>query len=437
MAAKVAAYLSFVLLFCTDANLVSLFVYPLSAAPFDAPVRVALQYFAAHFVTMTYCTALTIATVSGGYAIVRMLLPNAITLFELIIVALTVAFLFVGPVSLKLLLHYSWARLNPALWFLGLYETLLPFPSPDIIFQNKVIIFGFAALAHQAVIATGISTIIGLFAVLAACRRTDRERRVARSSHSPFPRGWLISQACRLVPVGVPRATAAAYWTTLVRVHECQLALAIFMGTAAGVVLNELSTAGEGSGWFFIAPFVLTFFLVTGLVAITRLQVHLEARWPLLISPDLRAQEVRRGVMWSIAIFALLPVLLILEAAYGSALGYAEAAALLASCGLLALLLLQAVTWNLRIFPFAHEATLAKQNLPLVFVGYALALGAYGFILGHAAGWLLQHHKLAFANAFLLAALLAAHYANARRNPTLEVGFAEVDESEVQLLNIG
>ena len=432
---RVAAYLSFVLLICVDAAIVSCFIYPLSLAPWDSPFGVVVRIFIVHVLTITGCTLFTVALVSGLYALCRYLMPSAIALFNLVAVTVCIAFLFVGPLGLKLLQDWPvLARANPALWFTGFYELRLPRISPDVELQGRKIIFNFAALSHDAVIATVVVLVVGLGVVFVICYQSENDRLTERRRAISL-RGRIVALAARLIPRGVPRAAATAYWIALYRVPECRLALALVLGTACGVILNELSTADGSSRWLFVAPFVLTFFLITGLVAVTRMPVNLEARWILQLSPDLGSKQVRRGIISSIAVFALLPLSLLLLGPYSRKLGTFDAASLLAFTGLAALILLEVITWDLSSFPFSFERTTPQQALPFIFVCFCLALIVYGLVLGTAAESLLRRHWLLYTNPTLVAVWFAIR-ASYNGLSSRDVTFTEIDEDEVQLLRL-
>jgi hypothetical protein len=434
--ARTCAYLSFVLLICADAAIVSCFIYPLSLAPWDSSFSVVVGIFFAHVLTIALCTLFTIATVSAIYAICRYIIPSAISLFNLIAVAISIAYLLVGPLGLRLLVNWpKLARANPALWFLGFYEVRLPRISPDVEFHGTRIIFNFAALSHRASLATAIAILAECAVVAFVCYLTESGSLV--DGRKTFAlRGRVLASAMRLVPSGIPRAAAMLYWSALYRVPECRLALAIFFGTAFGVITNEVLSSNMGSRWLFIAPFVLTFFVTIGMAAVSRLPVHLEARWFLQLSPGLKAREVRRGIASSIATFGLVPLLLVLVVPYRNLMGLSNAVTLLSFACLAAFILLEIVTWNISSFPFSFERTTPQQALPFIFVCFCLALMLYGLLLGVVAESLMHTHTLMYANVALFAVWIAVRLTQRRLNTAENVSFTEVDEDQVQVLNL-
>jgi hypothetical protein len=198
--------------------------------------------------------------------------------------------------------HLIWPWLFPPVWFVGVYDLILPA-------QNAVFVrFGAHALTALA-IAAAAASITWAFAYRRHYYRTLEAEDLALPASGWTSPVWL----CR-----APEERAIADFTrrTLARSRKHKLFLSTYISVglsfavlfAVAVRAGELTLSREGLRAF---PFLIAFFVISGFRAVLQFPAELPANWIFQMAEAQWTETARRATRKRVVLGGLLPALLL------------------------------------------------------------------------------------------------------------------------------
>jgi hypothetical protein len=304
----------------------------------------------------------------------------------LLLTALSVQFLmfFIQSVSVQNVLasfpalrEANAARiyLFPPMWFTGLYEFILGSKDPF-----------FRTLAAYGVMSLGILLLISLGVIY--LRYTAFTRRAGESDkghHLRHSFGFINRVfGFHLLRDPVERAVYGFFGRTLRKSQLHKTRLVFYLSLAAGLGLILLAWVSPRIHAHAVPekallslPFLLSFFLLAGLRSASEMPASPRANWIFEMTEIEERRHYGLGLRKSVFFLALLPLALLVLAAFGFLWNWKESLFFSLFFLLTACLLMEGVFFNYQKIPFACNSLPGKTRLHVFWLAYFTAFIAY------------------------------------------------------------
>ncbi len=274
----------------------------------------------------------------------------------------------------------SFLYLFPPMWFVGLYETLLGNSDPL-----------FPSLAKWAVPAV-ILPLIAFFMISAAgYRKYLRKMREVKSKRSHLERireGLKERFSDIFLKNSIQRAVFYFFGNTMRKSNLHRMRLASYVVVAVGIVLILLAARTTPLGDFNIfdktllsIPFILSFFLVFGIRAISNIPIAVEANWIFRLREITDKKHYLIGFKKGIIFFMILPLFVVLFVFYSILWGWIIALFFCFYGFTVSVLLVEIVFINHRKIPFACTCLPGKGKMHIFWIVYLVSLISYVSIM--------------------------------------------------------
>ena len=333
------------------------------------------------------------------------------------------------PVYLQLLkpaveTRASWLWLFPPLWFTGIYDLLLPGGDPF-----------FQSLGHYAVTATALVFLIFCLTWALGFRRHFRRTLEADDTLARRPAHnylrWLTASPEESAIFAFCRKTLARSTK-----HRLFLATWLSVGISAGLFValsvrgGKLAWSPDGARSF---PFLIAFFVVSGLRTVFQFPADLACNWILQITESRWGETARRAARKVVFASGLAPLFVVILPGEIFAVGPARGLMHVLFQSAAAALLSEVMFWTFGKVPFTCSYFAGKMNLVLLAVFYIYGFTSYSFNLADlekALEWRL------FGALIFVAAAAIALAALWRRTPDATEVIFDGSEPLIQTLNL-
>jgi hypothetical protein len=349
------------------------------------------------------------------------------SLMVLAIATYPVYFLLLKP---SVLAHEAWLWFFPPVWFIGIYDLLLPGGDPF-----------FQSLGRYGIAATGTAflcfVLTWIFGFQRHFRRTleadgaaawsiTLSRRPAR----PLLRGlvaspeeWAILSFCRKT-----LARSTKHRLFLATWLSAGISVSLFVALAVRNGKLEWSPDGARS-----VPFLITFFVVSGFRTVFQFPADLACNWILQITESRWGETARRAARKTVVLSGLVPVFLAILLFEVLAVGALRGVMHVIIQMLAAALLTELMFWKFGKVPFTCSYFAGKISLVLLVVFYLYGFTTYSFNMADLEEAL--EGRLGEA-VVLFAAALAALAWSWRRAPEPSEVIFDGSEPFIQTLNL-
>ncbi len=318
----------------------------------------------------------------------------------------------------------AWLWLFPPLWFTGLYDLLLPDGDPF-----------FRSLGRYGIAATALGFLVFCLTWSLGFRRHFRRtleaddtlaRRPARDRLrwlAASPEEWAIFAFCRKT---LARSTK----------HRLFLATWLSVGISAGLFValsvdnGKLAWSPDGARSF---PFLIAFFVVSGLRTVFQFPADLACNWILQITESRWGEVARRAARKVVFVSGLAPLFLLILCGEVLATGIGRGLVHVLFQIAAAALLSDVMFWNFGKVPFTCSYFAGKMNLVLLAVFYVYGFTSYSFNLADLEKALDEHLWGTFVFFAASAAALAVLW---RRSPAPSEVIFDGSEPLIQTLNL-
>ena len=265
----------------------------------------------------------------------------------------------------------------PPLWFTGLYEVLQGNRQPF-----------FHQLAWRAILALVIAVAAFFLITLISYSRYLKKISPEGAKHyRPSILRRLAEPVLNLTILRQP-AERAVFWfygSSLARSRLHRTRILSYLGVGFGVSLIMFVSTGKlfwkaQAGNMLSLPLVLSFFLVLGIRDATNIPLNFEANWIFKIAESPRRWPYFSALRKSIFFFALIPLYLLLFVFYGFIWNWDTSGVHCLYDLALAVLLVEALFFQHRKFPFACSYLPGKSKLYIFWLVYVLLFLGYVFI---------------------------------------------------------
>lgn len=262
----------------------------------------------------------------------------------------------------------------PPLWFTGLYQVLMG--NKEMFFQK---------LASRALLA--LAAVIGVFflVVLFSYNRHLKKMAPEGAKHyRPSLLKRLTEPALNLIWLRNP-AERAAFWfyqSALARSRLHRNRIMSYLGIGVAFTLIMLASTGKyfwkyQAGNMLSLALVLTFFMLVGVRDAVNLPVNYEAGWVFRITEKTERWPYFSALRKSIFLFLILPLYVLLFGFYGTIWSWKTAGLHCLYDLAFAVLLMEALFFQSRKFPFACSYVPGKSQLHLYWIVYVISFFAY------------------------------------------------------------
>jgi hypothetical protein len=270
--------------------------------------------------------------------------------------------------------------LFPPMWFVGLYETLLG--NNDPMFQ---------AQAKWAVPAV-ILPLISFFMISAiGYRKYSRKMREMKGEKAHLLRmreGLKENFNAIFLKNPIQRAVFYFFGNTIKKSNLHRMRLASYMVVAAGIVLILLATKTTPLGnldnfdrTILSIPFVLSFFLVFGTRATSKIPISIEANWIFRLRETVDKKHYLIGFKKGIIFFTILPLFIVLFVFYTFLWGWMMALLFCLYGFVVSSLLVEIVFVSHRKIPFTCSYLPGKGKMHIFWIVYLVSLISYVAIM--------------------------------------------------------
>ena len=273
-------------------------------------------------------------------------------------------------------------RWFPPAWFIAWCEVLQG--TADAQFQALARV-GVYALAGAGVWATAAYAIAygrharASLEIPAKATLHSKAHRGGRGRAAGALLGWVMKNP-------LERATFRFTLRTMRQSPKHRLILAAYAGTGLAIVLEGIITLSfHGNGaWrqarqaaLLSLPLVISFFLLSGMRFIFNIPSELAANWVFQITERGETRACVAGVRKCMTLVVVVPLTLLMLPVYSLLFGPWTAIAHAAYCGLLSLLMIEALLWRMEKVPFACSYAPGRVPVIVLLCGYWLAFMAY------------------------------------------------------------
>ena len=448
--ANITAIVLIAVAFAVDVNAVSSLFFPMVVTMEQPKFAAYLQFARAHFAGVLLASLFTFFSMFAIIGALMATLPDSVfrrisiyarVLVVILLLALLCTTFAVSPMLRTLSSDtHSLLRWLPPMWFLGLSRTIMGKANAALAQLGGTgvrAVAGVTLLAPMVYVLSYYRYFIRIPETLDTTLRNRAPRRL-------FPMRLMDRLVLRS---GFERATYRFAMKTLLRNERHSLLFGAFAGLGFVIASQTLVSAFNQkpadadslpSAALLSAPLVLAYFLICGLRFVFDLPAELSANWVHKVILD-REQHVSAIVARKIILTFVLPwVLVVCLPLYlylwGGTVGGALIAVLIASCYLLADLLLR----RFRKVPFTCAYPAWKQSATVIVLLYVLGLWAFAFLLpGLERALLLRSPWYLWG---LAAMLMAANFALRKLRDDDGSGhglvFEEAADSPFELLNL-
>jgi hypothetical protein len=379
--ANFTALVGFLLLLVAAVNLGPTLMIPLvSLAMPQAHFAELWRSFAIHVLAIGGVSAFSfgvVAAVQG--ALITLLPPRSFRRFspwmQMLGMSLMVIVLLLYPVYSRMLpgaaqANSHWLWFVPPIWFAGIYDLFASKPEPLFaslgLFAGKSFGFCFILLA--------VTWALGFQAHYGATLETN-------TSLSQKPASDGIAQ---LLQSPFKRALFLFTRRTLFRSRNQQLFLATYI--SVGISVSLLVTVIVRNGHIEVSPdgvrsvpFLMAFFVISGLRAIFQFPAELRANWLFRITESNWAEASRRIARAQVIIYGLIPVVLLMIPLGVFWWGWMRAAMHALFQFMAGALLIEIVFWRFDKVPFTWSYFAGKADLAIVIGLYIYGFTTYSF----------------------------------------------------------
>jgi hypothetical protein len=265
----------------------------------------------------------------------------------------------------------------PPLWFTGLYQVLMG--DNDIFFKT---------LASRGLIALAIS--IGVFFLITLFSYSRHLKKISPEGAKHFRPSILrrlLEPVLNLTILRQP-AERAVFWfyeSAMTRSRFHRTRIMSYVGIGLGITLIMFVSTGKffwkyQSGNMLSLSLVLTFFLLAGIRDAANIPLNYEANWAFEITEYPDRWAYFSGLRKSVFIFFLLPLYVIFFVLYGLIWNWKAAGLHVLYDLAFAVLLMEALFFQRRKFPFASSYVPGKSKIHIFWWVYLLLFLGYIFI---------------------------------------------------------
>jgi len=391
---KFASYLLFICLFALGITSLSTIVFWMYLPQWQSPSIVySLRFVFTHVVTL-FAACLSISFIFAfiigilmtvlGHDIFKRVSVYIRSLMMMLLVFLSSFFLFriIGiPRLFPSLLalkqnNVQSLYLFPSMWFVGLYETMLG--NKDPLFQ---------ALAKLSFLAV-ILPLLAFFLISAIGYRKYltkmREHKRAKKHLKRLRQGLEGSINAIFLINPIQRAVFYFFRNTIKKSNLHRMRLASYLMVAGGIVLILLASRRTPLGYsegfdktVLSIPFIISFFLVLGIRAISQIPIAIEANWIFRLRETSGKKHYLIGFKKGILIVLIAPLFVVLFFLYSFLWGWMTGLLFCLYGFVISLLLVEIVFLGYRKIPFACSYLPGKGKMHIFWIVYLFALFAF------------------------------------------------------------
>ncbi len=249
----------------------------------------------------------------------------------------------------------------PPLWFLGLNEALIVSRDADCL----------CSLAHRAEIALGLVAVVAGLSYTVAYRR--HVRRTLESTEGGDSTRTAMHErigriADRVAPDPVERATVAFVGKTMARSAKHRIFLAAYAGVGLALAVQVMPAVKNRDQWLSL-PLVVGFFLLSGMRFIFTIPSELPANWMFRVSDTDRQRPALNGTRTAMLWFGVVPLFVALSPLYFIWWPPGAALAHMVFSITISMILIEALTMELRKIPFTCSYPPGKANVTILWAG--------------------------------------------------------------------
>jgi hypothetical protein len=326
----------------------------------------------------------------------------------------------------------------PLFWFLGVYWAVLPGVDPSPVFYRLALngLYGLVAAGAVSVATYAI-----------AYRRHSQSILEAVDFRPPREEGWQSRLSRRmdrtLVGSAVQRACFRFIKSILTRSARHQVFLAVYLAIGLSLGLSSLFSVDPKASFPFrvvddgmlALPFILSFFVVSGLRATFNIPYELAGNWIFRVTETQHAAEYVTATRRFIAFYGLLPLMLVIAALEFTYWPWRQAAFHLAYESIVALILLQVVLFNFRKVPFTCSYYPGKKNMAILAGVYLYGFTTYSSTMVALERWLLISPIRGLI--FLIAGIVVIYsLSSGRRRDSARLIYEEESNTRLQSLRL-
>jgi hypothetical protein len=433
---KVGALALFLIAFTASVNLVSTVTFP--AISYRGDWHGLVRTIAAHGASILASSAFAFLFLVALEGVLLNVLSvrwfrkmSAYVQGAMVFVLLWLFFLFpnIAATVAQLKAQDSWVlRAFPPAWFLGLNEVLTG--SRDAVF---------VALAHRAETALGLVALVAGLSYTAAYRR--HVRRTLESTEGGDSTRTAMHErigriADRVAPDPVERATVAFVGKTMARSAKHRIFLAAYAGVGFALAAQVMPAVKNRDQWLSL-PLVVGFFLLSGMRFIFTIPSELPANWQFRVSDTDRQRPALNGTRTAMRWFGVLPLFLALTPFYFIWWPPGEALAHLIFSVTISVLLIEALTMELKKIPFTCSYPPGKANVTILWVGYWVGFLVYAFSMANLESWMVKRPVRLIPFYVLVAVIFAGFEWWRRRADAVGVTLIFDDAADPAVLTLG
>jgi hypothetical protein len=268
-----------------------------------------------------------------------------------------------------------WLRLFPPVWFVGIYELIMPGGDPYFLGLGKLAIEALGASAAVFILSWGVGF-----------RRHYRRMLESEDTSSRAPeRAW----TARWITSPEERAIFTFSSKTLARNSKHRLFLATYLsvGLSFALLISILVNQGHvriSPEGLRSVPFLITFFVISGFRGALQFPADLGANWVFRLTERSWAETSRSATRKHVMFAGLIPALLLLAPIELLYWGVAPGLLHLAFQWTAGALLIEVLFWRFEKVPFTCSYYPGRTNLAVLAVIYLYGFTTYSFQMADA-----------------------------------------------------
>ena len=447
--ANFIALFGLALLFALDVNFASAFLFPLlvTLGVDTATMGTLFHLGISHCVTVLCSSMFSFFAVFALVGLQLLLVPRRLfrpvslaTRVFLVVALLTEFFsnlflqLFAGHLPGKASLYAKWL---PSYWFLGIYEKILGIAAPNM-----------AKLGTQAALILGGTIVIAITSYTLCYRRYFLRLAESLDNVGTGRRGWLSRLPdvllSRVLKSPFELASDSFVGKVLLRSEPHLMFFGAYLGIGVVMVAQTAldnpqlgASSAVPTSEFLAIPFLIAFFLVSGLRFVFDMPAALPANWIFQLSvdsPDPSPYQVARRLMLAVTIpWQVLLVMPVMVLQFGWRVATIHASMLVISTVLFIELMLK----GFRKIPFTCSTQLEVRKLMIRFLGPAVAVLTIVPALSNLERWSLgRPSRFLSLGAVLLISWYVLHRRQRESLKDRKVVFEERPDAPFELLKL-
>ena len=416
---KFLSFILFVALFAFSANLLSAFFFPVFLSAFykGGTAFYFIYFFFVHLLVAFSANIFVFFVLLSLKGILMIFLPmriyrkiSSIMQGGLMIIMLSIYAFIPKMCSIlfelmkkgdKRVLYY------PQMWFTGLYEYLLGRRTP--------VYAKLSSFALYSLLASFILAII-VFSFSYAKHAKNAGEVLNRKKINKQPIYSFFRKIFNFMFLKDQTEKAVFYFMnkTLKRSGKHRVKLFGFMAAAIAIIVSKFVTEqrtmeyikqlGEWHKVIYSLPFIIWFFLIVGLRAVSNHPVSPSSNWIFRLTENKDKRPYRRGVHKTIILSNIIPIFLILLLFYSFIFGFEKALIFNLYSLFIGFLMEEILFFNIKIIPYTCVSLPGKGNLKLFFIVYLLIFLLYVSVTGYFGYWIIEVPSL-FKNFVLVAVI--------------------------------